>query len=166
VSSLTDRYVTAAVRQVPDKHRQDVEQELRASIADDIDARVDLGEPPADAEYAALKQLGDPALLAVSYADQTTSLIGPQTYPTYIRVLRWLSATALPIVYIVHAVGYGMRGQRVGDVIFGPIGITLTVAMYLFTVVTLLFAIVDRSRRKQAESAEAHGEWSPDHLTI
>jgi len=166
MSSLTDRYVTAAVRQVPEKHRQDVEQELRASIADDIDARVDLGEPPADAEYAALKQLGDPAMLAVSYADQTTSLIGPQTYPTYLRVVRWLSAVALPIVYIVNAVGYVMRGQGVGDVIFGPIGTTLTAAMYLFTVVTIVFAVVDRSRRKQAESADAPGEWSPDHLSI
>jgi len=142
VSSSDDRYVTAAVRQVPDKHRQDVEQELRASIADDIDARVDLGEPPADAEYAALKQLGDPALLAVSYADQTTSLIGHRpTPPTF----ACCAGSARRTTHRVRRARRRLRDARTagGGCDLRADRITLTVAMYLFTVVTLLFAIVD-----------------------
>ena len=38
MSTLTDRYIAEVVRGVPESQRADVEQELRASIADAIDA--------------------------------------------------------------------------------------------------------------------------------
>ena len=38
-TSLTDRYVDAAMRTVPEKQRADLAAELRASIDDQIDAR-------------------------------------------------------------------------------------------------------------------------------
>ncbi len=44
-TSLTDRYVAAAMRTVPEKQRDDLGTELRASIDDQIDARVENGEP-------------------------------------------------------------------------------------------------------------------------
>ena len=47
-STLTDRYVDAAMRTVPEKQRPDLSAELRASIDDQIDARVDAGEAPRD----------------------------------------------------------------------------------------------------------------------
>ena len=39
MSSLTDRYVQATLRRLPVRQRTDIEQELRASIADDRDDR-------------------------------------------------------------------------------------------------------------------------------
>lgn len=97
--------VAATVRRVSGKHRREIERELRAAIADDIDARVALGETPGQAEYAALSDLGDPARLATRYADRATVLVGPETYPSYVRALRALCATVLPIVYIGHDIG-------------------------------------------------------------
>ena len=44
-TTLTDRYVDAAMRTVPEKQRDDLGTELRASIDDQIDARVENGEP-------------------------------------------------------------------------------------------------------------------------
>ena len=38
-TSLTDRYVDAAMRTVPEKQRHDLGAELRASIDDQIDAQ-------------------------------------------------------------------------------------------------------------------------------
>jgi hypothetical protein len=55
----------------PRDRRSDIERELRASIADAVDGRIDAGGEPADAEVAVLTELGDPARLAAGYADRT-----------------------------------------------------------------------------------------------
>ena len=39
MTTLTDRYIAATLRSVPEKSRGDLERELRASIGDAIDAR-------------------------------------------------------------------------------------------------------------------------------
>ena len=67
MATLTDRYVDATLRGVPQAKRADIERELRASIADAIDARADSGDSSADAEVAVLTELGDPARLAAGY---------------------------------------------------------------------------------------------------
>lgn len=162
-STLTDRYLVATVRRVPDKHRRDIERELRAAIVDDVDARIELGETPADAEYAALCELGDPALLALNYTRRPTGLIGADTYPTYLRALWACCATVLPIVYIVQGVVSRAHGQDVWTVIFRPLGSTLTVGMYLAVCVTALFVLIDR---QMARTRAAPGQrWTPDQLT-
>ena len=46
MTSLTDRYVTATVRGLDEAQRADVERELRATIEDMVDARLDTGTPP------------------------------------------------------------------------------------------------------------------------
>lgn len=161
-TTLTDRYVAATVRRVAGKHRREIDRELRAAIADDIEARIERGESPAQAEYAALSELGDPAHLAARYADQSAVLIGPNTYPSYVLALRLLCATVLPIAYIVNDIGYWVRGDSLGDRIFGPIGITLTVAMYLLVGVTVLFVLADRYAHHG--NPGVGGEWTPDQL--
>ena len=40
-STLTDRYVAATLRTLPEKQRPDIEKELRASIADAVDDRIE-----------------------------------------------------------------------------------------------------------------------------
>ncbi|MET7989947.1 permease prefix domain 1-containing protein [Amycolatopsis sp. NPDC005232] len=162
-TTLTDRYVAAAVRHVSGKHRGEIDRELRAAIADDVDARVSLGESPGQAEYAALAELGDPAQLATRYADKATALIGPATYPDYARAVRLLSATVLPITYVVNGIGHWVRGENVAAAIFSPLGATLTVAMYLLVAITVLYVLVERfgSERGPGEPDE---DWKPDRL--
>ena len=43
-SSLTDRYVTATVRSLDDDQRAEVERELRTTIEDMIDGRLEAGD--------------------------------------------------------------------------------------------------------------------------
>jgi hypothetical protein len=162
-TSLTDRYVAATVRHVAGKHRQEIERELRSSIADDVEARVELGEAAERAEYAALTELGDPDHLATRYADRSTVLIGPLTYPGYARALRLACLTILPIVYVINGIGHWVRSENVGDAIFGPLGATLTVAMYVLVGVTLLYLAVDRVGHDQDEDAD---KWTPEHLPL
>lgn len=160
-TTLTDRYVAAVARYVSGKQRRDLDRDLRSEIADDIDARVARGEAPDRAEYAVLTDLGHPARLAARFVDPAGVLIGPQTYPGYLRALGVMCATVLPIVYLGQDIGYWVRGDGVGAAIFGPLGTTLTVAMYLIVGVTALFVLVDRVHRNDAEPAR---EWTPEEL--
>ncbi|WP_326565933.1 permease prefix domain 1-containing protein [Amycolatopsis rhabdoformis] len=164
-TTLTDRYVAATVRHVSGKHRQEIDRELRAAIADDVEGRVSLGESPGRAEYAALAELGDPARLATRYADKASVLIGPATFPQYARALRLLSATVLPIAYIVNGIGHWVRGENAAAAVFSPLGVTVTVAVYLFAAVTVLYVLVDRFGGDH-ETGEPDEDWKPDQLPL
>ncbi|NUO97695.1 MAG: hypothetical protein HOW59_07165 [Nonomuraea sp.] len=166
IGTLTDRYVAATVRHIPDKHRREIERELRAAIADDIDARAAHGETPAEAEYAALRELGDPTLLAARYTHHSLALIGPDTYPAYVHALRASCWSVLPVLYAVLVLVLRAHGENTWTAIFGPIGTTLTVAMYLAVGVTGLFALADRQRSGRPGAAASLAEpWTPDRLT-
>jgi len=60
MGELTDRYVGATLRSIPEKQRADIEAELRASIGDEIDARVESGEDEESAEQEVLTALEMP----------------------------------------------------------------------------------------------------------
>src|SRR5690349_18471248 len=97
-TDLVDRYVLTALRRIPESQRADIDRELRASIADAVDARVDSGEPPGEAERNALLELGDPDRLADSYAGRRSYLIGPDVFAVWRRFLTMLFTVVLPIV--------------------------------------------------------------------
>ena len=48
-TTLTDRYVWAVLRSLPEAQRADIDRELRGTIADTIDAKIEAGSEPADA---------------------------------------------------------------------------------------------------------------------
>src|SRR6478736_5334921 len=77
VMTLTDRYVAATLRRVPADQHADLEQELRASVADAVEAKVEAGTDPARAETDVLNDLGHPDRLAADLAGRPLYLIGP-----------------------------------------------------------------------------------------
>ncbi|MGQ4516891.1 permease prefix domain 1-containing protein [Streptomyces sp. DW26H14] len=164
--TLTDRYVAAVTRRVPEKQRADIERELRAEIGDDADARAERGATPEEAEYAALAELGAPARLAARYAHRSPALVGPESFPDYVRALRGLCLTVLPVVYVVLALVDVAHGENVWVTVFRPLGTTLTVAMYLAVGVTALFAAVDRTVAGVREGGGAGDAWTPDQLPL
>ena len=87
-ASLTDRYVTATVRDLDDDQRAEVERELRTTIEDMIDGRLEAGAPSRpEAERAVLAELGDPVRLAAGYSGRPLYLIGPSVYPQWRRLM-------------------------------------------------------------------------------
>ena len=87
-ASLTDRYVTATVRDLDDEQRAEVERELRTTIEDMIDGRLQAGAPSRpEAERAVLAELGDPVRLAAGYSGRPLYLIGRGVYPQWRRVM-------------------------------------------------------------------------------
>ena len=159
MTTLTDRYVWAATRSVPDSQRTDLERELRERIGDATDALVETGRAPGDAERMALVELGDPAALAASSVDRPLQLIGPRYYLTWWRLLKLLYSVVLPIAVAAVVLAQLLSGADVGDVIGNAIAVALSLAVHLGFWTTLAFAVLERSPGKGADLA-----WTPDLL--
>jgi predicted secreted protein len=160
-TTLTDRYVEAALRRLPIHQRPDIERELRASIADAIDDRIEVAEDPAEAELAVLTELGDPARLAAGYADRPMHLIGPAVYLDYKRLLTSLLATVVPIVAVTVGVISTIDGEPFGTILGDAVGAGVTTAVHIAVWTTVLFVVLERS---PAARLAATRQWTPDTL--
>ncbi len=148
-ASLTDRYIWAVQRSLPEAQRDDIDRELRGTIADTIDAKIEAGSEPEAAEREALAELGDPYKLAWGYADRPLHLIGPALFPDYVRLLRVLYFVVLPIVVVVVFLSLLLARSIDGESLagaFGPIWPTaIGVGVHLGFWTTLVFAVLERT---------------------
>lgn len=169
-ATLTDRYIDAAMRTVPDKQRADLSAELRASIGDQIDARIEAGEPEAGAERAVLTELGDPEKLAAGYTDRLLHLIGPRYYLEWWRLLKLLWWIVTPLAAFGIALGQTLSGASLGTIIGTTWAGALAVFVHIFFWVTLVFAILERTTARRVRDGAAPLKdglvtpWSLDHL--
>ena len=145
MTSLVDRYVYTALRRVPEQQRADIDRELRASIEDAVDARVDAGEERDAAVTATLTELGDPDKLADSYAGRTGYLIGPALFTPWRRLNVTLLSTVLPLVVGIVVVVQVLDHATFGQVIGTAVTTTLTVGVQMLFWTTLIFAIIERT---------------------
>jgi hypothetical protein len=143
--TLTDRYVWAVLKGLPEAKRLDIDRELRASIADEVDARVAAGEDAAAAEHAVLLELGNPDRLAASYTGRTLGLIGPELYPGYVGLLKMLYVLVLPLVVGVYLIVQLVTGAEQGGAIGSTVAVALSLVVHLGFWTTLVFAIAERT---------------------
>ena len=163
MTTLTERYVAAVVGGLPAQQRHDVELELRASIADAIDARIGSGTDAVAAERDVLTEFGDPARLAATYAERPFYLIGPASFPIYRQLLIVLLAVIVPIVAIVVAIVEAASDASVGDVIGTVVWASVDTAVHIAFWTTLVFAVIDWSG---AMKTRALPTWSLDSLPV
>ncbi|MEU4643926.1 permease prefix domain 1-containing protein [Micromonospora sp. NPDC023814] len=159
MTSLTDRYLAATLRSVPVARREEIATELRASIEDMVEGRTTGGQDGTAAEREVLTELGDPARLAARYSDRRLQLIGPTYYLAWERLLKLLlsfvPATAGVIVGLLAATD----GENAGGAVGEGIATALTVALQIAFWVTLVFAVLERTR------TPLHlPDWSVDQL--
>ena len=167
MTSLTDRYVAATLRGIPEKQRADIDRELRSSIADAVEDRVANGEERVAAETAVLEELGNPTKLAAGMVGRPLYLIGPELFIAYRHILLLLLGIVVPIVGVVQAIvaisGDAGIGQAIGAGILAALSIAIQVAFW----VTLAFAIVERvdpATWKDADLKELTAPWTIEHL--
>jgi hypothetical protein len=163
--TLTDRYVSAVLVGLPESQRADVERELRGSIADAIDARIDSGESETAAERAALTELGEPGRLSASYSDRPLYLVGPANYLAWRRLLVHLLATIVPVaavaVFAVQSVALGGEPAWLSRAFAAAITTALTAALHVAFWTTLVFALLERYSDSRTSSLST---WSLDKL--
>jgi hypothetical protein len=145
---------------VPEKQRSDLAEELRGSIADQIDARVEMGEGPDAAERAVLTELGDPDKLAAGYTGRVLHLIGPKYYLDWWRLLKLLLWIVPVCVAFFSALGQMISGAAIGSVIWPAlVGAGMAVIQVSFWV-TVVFALLERTGNETMDA----GPWTPDRL--
>ncbi len=167
MTSLTERYLAAALRGIPERQRGDVEGELRSSITDAVEDRVAAGEDRVAAEKAVLEGLGNPARLAAEYAGRPLHLIGPELFLVWRYVLLRLVAVVVPIVFLVITAVELMDGAGYAGALIEGIGVALATGVQLAFWVTLVFAFIERAdaaRDARTEIVGASGRWTVDML--
>jgi len=160
-SSPTDRYVAATLRSLPERQRQDIEAELRALIADAIDDRREAGVDADSAERQVLTELGAPARLAASYSDRSLHLIGPEFYLDYVRILKLLLSTLVPLWFVIFALVTFADGSPADVAFGGALYSALETAMSIAFFTTLVFAIIERV---SAVRTKRTATWDPSSL--
>lgn len=167
MTSLTERYLAAALRSIPGRQRADVESELRSSIDDAVEDRVVAGEDRNAAERAVLEGLGDPVRLASGIAGRPLHLIGPDLFVEYRQLLTMLLSISLPIVALVQlGVALSQGDDFIGAIVAGAGGAWM-VGVHIFFWVTLTFAAFERfdaMRDARDEITGAAGHWTVDRL--
>jgi hypothetical protein len=141
--TLVERYLRAVRDFLPRGQQDDIINELSDNIQSRIeDEEAARGRPLAEAEQVSiLRSLGHPMAVAARYRGDDRSvrfgsqLIGPEIFPTYLTVLRINLAITLIIGAVALVVGGSIWSAIAGVVV--PFAIQ-------FTIVTLVFIVVDR----------------------
>ncbi|HMM95681.1 MAG: hypothetical protein IE926_16535 [Micrococcales bacterium] len=165
MTTLTDRYVAATVRELAEDQRDDVDRELRGTIEDMVEAR--LGEGSAgsreDAEREVLVELGDPIRLAAGYSGRPLHLIGPALYPEWRRLVTLLVTIVSPIAavgtLVVRLFTDDVARDGVGPAFGGAAVAGLTTALHVLFWTTLVYAILERTQPGRGVLG-----WTPDQL--
>lgn len=87
-NDIISRYVYAVTKNLPQKARKDIEEELKTLIYDMLEERLGEEEPTRKDIELVLKELGNPKELSVKYMDNKRYLIGPNLFHQYISVLK------------------------------------------------------------------------------
>lgn len=158
--SLTDRYLDAIARRLPAAQRTDTVTNIRATLDDDVTARVAAGSTLDAAEHEAVAALGDPDRIAAVHAGRPLHLIGPALFLDWWRLLRLLLLVVLPTVAAVLVVTQAWAGIPILTIVLETTATVLSVGFGLAFWVTLIFAIIERTRTDTGPLTT----WSPDDL--
>lgn len=159
-SELTDRYVAAVIRTIPQAQRPADESELRASLQAMINTRLADGADALSAEREALTELGDPDRRAAQSANRPPHLIGPGLFFDYVRLLKRLLSIVVPIVAIAVVLAQLLSGSDIAEAISAALVAAFEVAIQIAVWVTVVFAILERTSIGQKSRAP----WTPDRL--
>ena len=160
MTDLLERYLAAVARELPQSQARDVIAELRDSLLSEIEERQEsLGRPLDRKELEALLvDFGHPLVVAGRYR-KTPHLVGPQVFPFWLATLRLvliIEAAAWLGIVVLH---FAITRPPFVDVINQIVPSFFSLAITTFGIVTLVFAIMERTGRPLGQRG-----WSPARL--
>lgn len=162
--TLTDRYVWTVTRHLGPDTGPDVARELRGSILDTVEAKIEAGADPVRAEEEVLTELGDPETLAREYGEKSGYLIGPAVYPDYVRLLKTLLAILVPVVLaLLFAEQFVSGSDSFGDIALASVAALFGTTVHVCFWVTLAYAVTERTR-PAGEQGEPLTAWDTRQL--
>ncbi len=159
---LIERYLAQVGRRLPGSEREDVLTELRSSLEDGLEARITAGEDPRQAAVKSLRELGPPDLLAASYIERPRFLVGPELYPTFVRVVG-ITVAAVSALLVFAALAGSLRDPS-SDLLSALGGLTgnlVQSAIAVFGWIAIVFWAVERMGRSRADDRQT---WDPAAL--
>ncbi|RED59327.1 HAAS signaling domain-containing protein [Cohnella lupini] len=162
---MIERYIYAVTQRLPEQQRADIKQELQSLIEDMLEERAPAGQASSEDVESVLSELGHPNTLASKYRGYDRYLIGPVVFEPYM--------TTLKIVLI--SIAIGLTCIFTIETIFAPIEVLENFVDYIVSlisvgaqglgVVTIIFALIDYSQRKNAVvNGEKTKGWKPSDL--
>lgn len=145
MTDLIERYVHEVGKYLPEKEREEVRNELRSLLYDQLDDRYK-GEPTEDDVVELLTEFGEPREMAASYGREQY-LIGPDLFPTMMYVLQrgWVLVPA--IVVLIRVLVAFLSGEPTTVIgLFLETLFTVVQAVFVFTgIVVMIFAMMQYS---------------------
>lgn len=159
MNNLINIYAYAVAEHLPQSQREDVIKELKATIQDMAANR---NEEESTAIKIVLEELGDPALLAQSYASKPSYLIGPKYFALYKKVLGGVISFAFPIVMaFVFITGILNNSESILALVWESIWAGVSASVNCVFWITLGFFAIERNELKIPEIDE---KWTIDQL--
>ncbi|NCC65530.1 MAG: hypothetical protein EOM15_12825, partial [Spirochaetia bacterium] len=163
---MIHRYVEETVSHLPMKDRDDVARELETNILDMVGNEADL-----DVVEKTLLDLGSPQKLASQYRKTPRHLIGPDTFDSYLMVLKLVSVIVFSVTLILTILSFFLTVSdlNIYEMIAKSIASVFSALTGVFLWVTIIFAVMDYYQVKtdfQQWNVEAlrNLEKSPSHL--
>jgi len=146
-NELLERYLYGVKFWLPKKQQADIIAELSEDLRSQVeDKETELGRPlDEDEMLAILKRCGNPIVVASRYRPQT-QLIGPALFPIYEFVLKLvLLWVLLPIFIVIVGPALILPATNHVGAFFGVLGTLWTAFFNTAAIVTLVFAVLERT---------------------
>lgn len=158
------RYVYEVTRRLPARERQKVAEELTVRIADLLEERLQGAEVTEAAAKAVLTELGSPWLMAERHRRKPSSLVGPELYPAYVRVLRIVLLALLLSMTVVLVLQSLASPSTLPEHLLHFVQALFSASIQGFAWVTLVFAALQRFGG-EAVAGKRDRPWSVEDLS-
>jgi MFS family permease len=162
--TILDRYLAAVQKALP---KELATGDVVAEIADDLHSQVEEREAAAgraltDDELASIvKAYGHPRVVAARY-ERVTYLIGPDAFPFY-RSALGLVATIVVAIELIGG-GIGALLAHNGILFFSALEAAWKSLIWIFGIVTIVFALAERSPNGVGSLVARFYKWDPRQL--
>jgi hypothetical protein len=170
--NLIERYAVEIGKHLPKRYRSDIQKEIRSTLEDMLEERVQKSGQPANDEMvvALLKEFGKPGEVAASYLPPK-QLIGPQLYPIYSLVVKIVLPILAVVLLLTMGLGMVSAGMTPAQVVHESVQALLQTATALlsaFGSITLTFAILERipwkGIKEEVQEEMQDKDWDPHTL--
>ena len=160
--NLIEQYIYAVTKHLPVAQREDVADELRSMIMDELEEKSSRSKKNIE---AVLLKLGDPDTLARKYVGSKQYIIGPTLYPSYIRLLKYGFMIGLPIAFVLSLIlNLSESPASLINLLVESVGNTVAAGIQIIFWISLTFFIIERSGVDTKEFAKSNGLWNPSML--
>ena len=152
-NELINRYIYEVIRRVPKEQRQEIELELQELIGD-MQESMTLEQ--------VFEKLGDPAIFAKKYREDSNYVISPEYYDNYIWVLKLVIVCVCVVTFAITVVQCIVAPQDIPSLLAKGITDILVGLISTFGSVTLVFAFMERQKIKV--EIKKSQRWNSDML--